>query len=143
MNTDTLFRPFTMGNLQLKNRIIMAPMTRQFSPGNVPNSKNIAYYERRAHYDVGLIITEGTCVGHKAASGYENVPYFYGEKSLAGWQKVVDAVHDAGGKIMPQLWHVGAIRKEGQEPDPSVPGYYQCRIERPHREQSRASNRRR
>lgn len=101
----------------------MAPMTRQFSPGNVPNRKTVAYYERRAHNDVGLILTEGTCVGHKAASGYANVPYFYGEDSLAGWKRVVDAVHEAGGKIMPQLWHVGAIRKEGQEPDPAVPGY--------------------
>lgn len=134
MNTDTLFRPFQLGKLQLKNRIAMAPMTRQFSPGNVPNSKNIAYYERRAHYGVGLIISEGTCVGHKGASGYANVPYFYGEKSLAGWKKVIDAVHAAGGKMMPQLWHVGAIRKEGQEPDPSVPGYSPSGLIKPGRE---------
>ncbi|MEM7331613.1 MAG: NADH:flavin oxidoreductase [Chloroflexota bacterium] len=134
LNTTSLFKPFKLGNLELLNRIVMAPMTRTYSPGNVPNSKNVAYYERRAHYDVGLIITEGTCVGHKGASGYPNVPYFYGEESLAGWKKVVDAVHAANGKIMPQLWHVGAIRKEGQEPDPSVPGYSPSGLIKPGRE---------
>lgn len=120
---DALFKPFTLGPLSLANRIVMAPMTRQFSPGNVPNDLVVNYYQRRAEGGVGLIITEGTCIGHKAASGYDNVPYFYGEKALAGWKKVVDAVHDAGGKIMPQLWHVGAVRREGMEPDPSVPGF--------------------
>ena len=123
LQTESLFRPFQLGNLSLPNRIVMAPMTRSFSPGNVPNDLNVAYYERRAKNEVGLIITEGTCVGHKAASGYPNVPYFAGETALAGWQRVVEAVHAQGGKIMPQLWHVGAIRKEGQEPDPTVPGY--------------------
>ena len=122
-NLDTLFSPFTLGPLKLANRIVMAPMTRQFSPGNVPNDLVVEYYKRRAEGGVGLIITEGTCIGHKAANGYENVPYFYGEKALAGWKKVVDAVHAAGGKIMPQLWHVGSVRKEGMEPDASVPGF--------------------
>jgi len=101
----------------------MAPMTRSFSPGHVPNQKNIEYYQRRAANDVGLIITEGTCVGHKAANGYPNVPYFYGEQALAGWKKVVEAVHSEGGKIMPQLWHVGGVRKDNLEPDESVPAY--------------------
>lgn len=123
MPASHLFQPINLGPLSLKNRIVMAPMTRTFSPGNVPNDKNIAYYRRRAAGDVGLIITEGTCVGHKAANGYANVPYFHGDAALAGWQKVSDAVHEAGGKIMPQLWHVGAVRREGMEPDPSVPGF--------------------
>ena len=120
---DILFRPFESKNLSLKNRIAMAPMTRTSSPGNIPNDKNVAYYRRRAEGGVGLIITEGTCVGHKAANGYPNVPYFHGEESLAGWKKVCDAVHEAGGKIMPQIWHVGSMRREGVEPDPSVPGF--------------------
>lgn len=120
---DKLFSPFALGPLALNNRIVMAPMTRQFSPGNVPNDLVVDYYRRRAQGGVGLIITEGTCIGHKAANGYENVPYFYGDKALAGWKKVVDAVHAAGGKIMPQLWHVGAVRREGMEPDPAVPGF--------------------
>ncbi len=101
----------------------MAPMTRSFSPGHVPNQQNIDYYQRRAANDVGLIITEGTCVGHKAANGYPDVPFFHGEKALLGWQKVVQAVHDAGGKIMPQLWHVGGVRKDCLQPDESVPAY--------------------
>ncbi len=118
-----LFKSFELGKLQLKNRIVMAPMTRSFSPGHVPNQKNIEYYRRRAVNGVGLIITEGTCVGHKAANGYPNVPFFYGEEALAGWQRVVDAVHAEGGKIIPQLWHVGGVRKDCLQPDESVPAY--------------------
>jgi len=103
----------------------MAPMTRTFSPGGIPNDLVVAYYARRAKNEVGLIITEGTCVGHIAASGYDNVPYIYGDQALAGWKKVVDAVHAADGKIIPQIWHVGAIRKpnKGVGPDETVPGY--------------------
>lgn len=123
MTQSALFQPFELGNLKLRNRIVMAPMTRSFSPGNVPNEKNIAYYRRRAEGGVGLIVTEGTCVGHKAANGYPNVPYFYGDAALDGWRSIAEAVHAEGGKIMPQLWHVGSLRREGTEPDPSVPGY--------------------
>jgi len=101
----------------------MAPMTRQFSPGNIPSDLSVEYYRKRAAGGTGLIITEGTCVGHKAANGYKNVPFIAGDDALAGWKKVVDAVHSEGGKIMPQLWHVGAIRKPGTEPDPDVPGH--------------------
>jgi 2,4-dienoyl-CoA reductase-like NADH-dependent reductase (Old Yellow Enzyme family) len=120
---DALFQPFALGNLELSTRVVMAPMTRSFSPGGVPNSKVIEYYRRRAAAGVGLIVTEGTTVGHKASNGYPNVPRFYGEDALAGWQKVVEAVHAEGGKIVPQLWHVGNVRKLGTEPDASVPGY--------------------
>lgn len=123
MTQSALFQAFQLGQLQLKNRVVMAPMTRSFSPGNVPNEKNIAYYKRRAAGGVGLIVTEGTCVGHKAANGYPNVPYIYGNNALEGWRKVVDAVHSEGGKIMPQLWHVGSLRRAGMEPDPDVPGF--------------------
>ena len=118
-----LFNPFTLGQLELPTRVVMAPMTRSFSPGGVPNSKVVEYYRRRAAAGVGLIITEGTTVGHKAANGYPNVPRFYGEDALAGWKNVVDAVHAEGGKIVPQLWHVGNVRKLGTEPDGEVPGY--------------------
>lgn len=120
---DNLFSAIELGPLKLDNRIVMAPMTRTFSPGNVPNDLVVDYYRRRAQGGVGLIVTEGTCVGHKAASGYENVPFIAGEEALAGWKKVVDAVHEAGGKIAPQLWHVGAIRKPGVEPGGDTPGY--------------------
>jgi len=81
---DTLFQPVTLGTIDLKNRIVMAPMTRTYSPGNVPNDLSVAYYRRRAEGGVGLIITEGTFVDHIAASGYPNVPAFFGEEALAG-----------------------------------------------------------
>ena len=118
-----LFQPFSLGALTLPTRVVMAPMTRSFSPGGVPNAKVVEYYRRRAAAGVGLIVTEGTTVGHKAANGYPNVPRFYGDDALAGWKLVVDAVHAEGGKIVPQLWHVGNVRKLGTEPDASVPGY--------------------
>ena len=118
-----LFSPYSLGNLELKNRVVMAPMTRSMSPGNVPNDEVVEYYRRRASGGVGLIITEGTCVGHKAASGYPNVPFVAGDEALAGWKKVINAVHAEGGKIAPQLWHVGGIRKPGVEPGGDLPGY--------------------
>ncbi len=125
LSESNLFQPVKLGSLELRNRVVMAPMTRTFSPDGIPNELVAAYYKRRAENDVGLIITEGTCVGHKAANGYPNVPYIYGDKALAGWKKVVDAVHAAGGKIVPQLWHVGALRKADTKagPDPTIPGY--------------------
>jgi 2,4-dienoyl-CoA reductase-like NADH-dependent reductase (Old Yellow Enzyme family) len=123
MPVNALFKPFRLGRLELSSRVVMAPMTRSFSPGHVPNSKVIEYYRRRAAAGVGLIITEGTTVNHKASNGYPNVPQFFGEAPLAGWKKVVDAVHAEGGKIIPQLWHVGAVRRLGTEPDASVPAY--------------------
>lgn len=120
---QALFNPFKLGQLELPTRLVMAPMTRSFSPGGVPTAEVAEYYRRRAAAGVGLIITEGTTVGHPAANGYEAVPRFYGEDALAGWKQVVDAVHAAGGKIAPQLWHVGNVRRLGTEPDGSVPGF--------------------
>jgi len=123
MNLGPMFQPFDMHNLALRNRVAMAPMTRNFSPKGVPGENVVAYYRRRAEAGVGLIITEGTTVNHPAASGYPDVPAFHGTDALEGWKHVVDAVHEAGGAIFPQLWHVGSVRKEGVGPDTSVPGY--------------------
>jgi len=125
LSESNLFQPIELGSLKLRNRVVMAPMTRTFSPKGIPNDLVVAYYQKRARNEVGLIITEGTCVGHKAANCYANVPYIYGEKPLAGWKKVVDAVHAEGGKIVPQIWHVGAIRQanKGVGPDETVEGY--------------------
>jgi 2,4-dienoyl-CoA reductase-like NADH-dependent reductase (Old Yellow Enzyme family) len=120
---NALFEPFRLGGLELPTRVVMAPMTRSFSPGGVPNAKVVEYYRRRAAAGVGLIITEGTTVGHKASNGYPHVPRFHGEDALAGWKQVVDAVHAEGGRIVPQLWHVGSVRRLGTEPDASVPGF--------------------
>jgi 2,4-dienoyl-CoA reductase-like NADH-dependent reductase (Old Yellow Enzyme family) len=118
-----LFSPVAFGARRLKNRLVMAPMTRCKSPGHVPNESNVQYYRRRALGGVGLVITEGTTVGHLAANGYPDVPTFQGESALAGWRAVAGAVHAEGVAIIPQLWHVGSVRQPGTQPDPSVPGY--------------------
>lgn len=102
-----LFRPFILKQLALKNRIVMAPMTRRKSPGGIPGQDVAAYYRRRAEGGVGLIVTEGTYVPHPGAGFYSDVPHFYGDDALTGWKRVLDEVHAAGGKIFPQLWHVG------------------------------------
>ena len=120
MNADILFNPFTHPKLRLENRIVMAPMTRHFSPNGVPNEAVANYYERRAQGGVGLILTEGTTVPHDAASSSVDIPCFHGP-ALDGWQKVVERVHAAGGKIAPQLWHVGTTRKLGTGPCPDYP----------------------
>ena len=123
LSPEPLFAPFVSPKLTLPNRWVMAPMTRMRSPGGVPGQDVADYYRRRAENQAGLIITEGTVVDHPAANGYPNVPYFHGDASLAGWANVVKAVHGAGGRIFPQLWHVGSVRKAGLPPDPTVPGY--------------------
>jgi 2,4-dienoyl-CoA reductase-like NADH-dependent reductase (Old Yellow Enzyme family) len=123
LDVSPLFTPYQLGTLSLANRIVMAPMTRSASPAGVPGANVAAYYARRARGGVGLIITEGTYVGHPAANGYPAVPAFHGADALAGWGEVVRAVHADGGKIMPQLWHVGSVRRPGVEPDPSVGGF--------------------
>ena len=107
--TNSLFAPFTLKRLTLANRIVMAPMTRSFSPGGVPGPDVAAYYRRRAEGGVGLIITEGTYMPYAAAGFDPRVPRLYGDEALAGWRRVVNEVHDAGGKIFPQLWHVGMV----------------------------------
>jgi 2,4-dienoyl-CoA reductase-like NADH-dependent reductase (Old Yellow Enzyme family) len=119
--TAALFTPFALGNLTLANRIVMAPMTRNHSPDGVPGDDVVAYYRRRAEHGVGLIMTEGTVIDHPASSSSPRVPWFHGDAALAGWASVATAVHAAGGRIMPQLWHVGMARKPGSEPNPEAP----------------------
>jgi 2,4-dienoyl-CoA reductase-like NADH-dependent reductase (Old Yellow Enzyme family) len=116
-----LFRTFSIRGLTLKNRIVMAPMTRARSPGAFPNDDNVAYYARRAAGGVGLILSEGTLTRRKGASNDANIPLFWGEQPLAGWQRVIDAVHAAGGKMGPQLWHQGMSRKPGTGHFPDAP----------------------
>jgi 2,4-dienoyl-CoA reductase-like NADH-dependent reductase (Old Yellow Enzyme family) len=111
LDLSPLFQPFACKSLQLANRIVMAPMTRAMSPGGAPGDDVAAYYRRRAENAVGLIITEGAPVSELGAPGTRN-PLFCGE-ALKGWKRVVDEVHDAGGKIVPQLWHVGMERSPG------------------------------
>jgi 2,4-dienoyl-CoA reductase-like NADH-dependent reductase (Old Yellow Enzyme family) len=112
MTKHQLFQPFELKSLKLKNRIVMAPMTRSFSPDGVPGPNVADYYARRVEGEVGLIVTEGTVVNRPAASNDPNIPHFYGEKSLSGWKGVVDKVHAIGGVIAPQLWHMGVVAKK-------------------------------
>ena len=116
-----LSRPIALGGLTVPNRIVMAPMTRQFSPGGIPGEDVRSYYARRAAAGVGLIVTEGTYVGHDSAGNSGRVPRFHGEEQLAGWAKVAEDVHAAGGTIVPQLWHIGMVREQGQAPYADAP----------------------
>lgn len=120
-NVDSLFKPFSCKSLSLKNRIAMAPMTRSFSPEGIPTKDVASYYRRRAEGGTGLIITEGTTIDDPVATMDGKVPKIHGQQSLAGWENVVKQVHSAGGKIMPQLWHVGMARNPSKAPFPELP----------------------
>jgi len=118
--TSPLFKPFQCRGLSLPNRIVMAPMTRSFSPDGIPTAKVAAYYERRAAANVGLIITEGTVIDRAASGNDPNFPLFHGDAALKGWKSVVDKVHAAEGRIAPQLWHVGLARRAGTGHNPEA-----------------------
>ena len=130
----TLFSPFSIGRLSLPNRVVMAPMTRSFAIGGVPGQDIAEYYARRAAHDVGLIITEGTLIARPSAGNEPNVPRFHGDDALAGWAKVVAAVKAEGGRIWPQLWHVGALRNPTANWMPPTPLESPSGISRPGRE---------
>jgi 2,4-dienoyl-CoA reductase-like NADH-dependent reductase (Old Yellow Enzyme family) len=121
MNNNSLFNPFQLKSLQLKNRVVMAPMTRSFSPNGVPTDNVAAYYRKRAEGEVGLILSEGTVIDRPSSSNDANIPHFYGAESLAGWQKVINGVHAAGGKMGPQIWHMGIMDNHQSGWVPPVP----------------------
>lgn len=114
-----LFSPAKLGAIALKNRIVMAPLTRnRAGEGGVPQEMNVTYYEQRA--TAGLIVTEATPIspmGH----GYPALPGIYTDAQIAGWKKVTDAVHTQGGKIVLQLWHVGRISHPSLLPNQAIP----------------------
>ncbi|ANY68136.1 12-oxophytodienoate reductase [Paenibacillus sp. BIHB 4019] len=118
--TEALFQPYTIHNLTIPTRIVMAPMSRGFSPNGVPGPDVAAYYRRRAENGVGLIVTEGTVINHPAATSEPTLPHIYGEAALNGWGEAVRQVHEAGGKIFPQIWHMGIARPAGSQPNPDV-----------------------
>src|SRR3954468_1644687 len=125
INVQPLFQPLQVRGLALANRIVMAPMTRNFSPRGVPGADVSAYYRRRAEGGTALLITEGVGVDHPAALGdaglgESNLPHLHGDEALAGWKRVVDAVHAAGGRIVPQLWHQGVMRDPQTGPHPGA-----------------------
>jgi 2,4-dienoyl-CoA reductase-like NADH-dependent reductase (Old Yellow Enzyme family) len=115
----SLFTPFVLRQLRLANRIVMAPMTRSFSPGGIPGADVAAYYRRRAEGGVGLIVTEGTYIPHPSSGFDPRVPHLYGDEALAGWRQVAEQVHTAGGKIFTQLWHVGKQGEHAEALGPS------------------------
>ena len=119
-STDPLFRPFRLKSLDLPNRIVMAPMTRNFAPDGVPGPANAEYYRRRAAGQVGLILSEGTVIDRPASRNLPNIPFFHGDSALNGWKGVIDAVHEAGGRMGPQIWHTGSTRSGDWEPETSV-----------------------
>jgi N-ethylmaleimide reductase len=101
-----LFTPFKLGRIELKNRIVMSPMTRSRAIGNVPNEAMARYYSLRA--SAGLIVTEGTAPSVNGL-GYARIPGSYSPEQIAGWRTVTDAVHTAGGHIFIQLMHTGRV----------------------------------
>ena len=115
-----LFSPINLGSIALKNRMVMAPLTRSRAPkdSGVPQAMNVTYYEQRA--TAGLIITEATPIspmGH----GYPFLPGIYTDEQVAGWKKVVDVVHAKGSKMILQLWHVGRISHPSLLPNNVLP----------------------
>jgi N-ethylmaleimide reductase len=117
---DVLFETYQLGDLTLPNRVIMAPLTRSRSrqPGDVPTDLNATYYRQRA--TAGLIISEATQVSPQG-KGYAFTPGIHSEEQIEGWRKVTDAVHQAGGRIHLQLWHVGRISRPELQPNGETP----------------------
>jgi N-ethylmaleimide reductase len=118
--TKALLSPYTLGDLQLNNRIVMAPLTRTRAenPGKVPNELMVEYYAQRA--GAGLIITEGTFVSEQG-QGWYGAPGIYSSEQRTGWEHVTDAVHRAGGLIFVQLWHQGAVSHRSFYDDDRIP----------------------
>ena len=114
----TLFNPVQIGDLQLTNRIVMAPLTRNRSPNAVPPPMVATYYAQRA--TAGLIISEATAITHQA-QGYSDVPGLYGADQLEAWKRVTDGVHEKGGKMVVQLWHVGRVSHVDLQPNGGKP----------------------
>ncbi len=113
-----LFDPVQAGSLQLSNRIVMAPLTRNRAPGAVPTPLMVTYYTQRA--SAGLIVTEATAISHQG-QGYVDVPGIWSVEQVRAWKAVTDSVHAAGGKIVVQLWHVGRVSHVDLQPGGQPP----------------------
>ena len=119
MNTPTLFTPIRLGAVEAPNRLVMAPLTRMRAGlGRVPTPVMAKYYSQRA--SAGLIITEATAVSQQG-TGCPNTPGIYTDEQVAGWQRVTEAVHHAGGRIFLQLWHMGRISHPSFQPGGGLP----------------------
>jgi N-ethylmaleimide reductase len=118
-DSNALFQPFRLGGLTLPNRLVMAPLTRnRATEGDVPGEVAATYYTQRA--SAGLLITEGSQISHQG-QGYLRTPGIYTPEQIAGWRKVTEAVHTAGGRIFIQLWHVGRVSHTSLQPKGSAP----------------------
>jgi len=118
-----MFEPIKLRSIVVRNRIAMAPMTREYSPGGVPTSEVVEYYRRRAAGGVGMIVTEGVGIDHPVAVDGTAIPHMYGDAALDGWRSVVDAVHAEGAVIVPQLWHQGCLRDPSRSALPQHAGH--------------------
>jgi N-ethylmaleimide reductase len=118
LGTNALFEGFRLGRYPLKNRIVMSPMTRNRSPGEVPNRLNADYYAQRA--GAGLIVTESTAISPQGL-GWIDSPGIYSPEQISGWRVVTDAVHARGGRIFVQLWHTGRCSHVSVQPDRQAP----------------------
>lgn len=119
-DADRLFSPLDLAGLILKNRMVMAPLTRNraIHGSDVPQAMNATYYGQRA--SAGLIISEATQIS-PTAKGYAWTPGIYSPEQIVGWKKVTSTVHAAGGKIFAQLWHVGRISHPSLQPQGKLP----------------------
>ncbi len=117
MKNAKLFSSYKLGSIELKNRIVMAPMTRSRAIGNIPNKLMAEYYEQRA--GAGLIITEGTSPSPNGL-GYSRIPGIYSETQVEGWKRTTDAVHSKSGKIFVQLMHTGRISHQANMSEGAV-----------------------
>ncbi len=119
MSQIDIFSPFRLGPLTLPNRVVMAPMTRnRAGPGNVPHALNATYYAQRA--GAGLIVAEASQVSPQGL-GYPGTPGIHSAEQVAGWRLATEAVHQAGGRIFLQLWHVGRISHPSLQPGGMLP----------------------
>src|SRR5208337_4648581 len=114
-----LLSEFILKDLHLKNRIVMAPMTRSRSENNIPNEMMAEYYAQRA--SAGLIISEASQINNHQARGYINTPGIHSDEQVEGWNKVTRRVHENGGLIFIQLWHVGAVSHPYFQKDEGIP----------------------
>lgn len=118
MSDPLLQQSLQLGDVQLRNRVLMSPMTRARSPDRIPNDSTVTYYAQRA--GAGLIISEATTVSQQA-NGSIATPGIYTPQQIAGWRRVTDAVHARGGKIACQLWHTGRVSHSSLQPDNAAP----------------------
>jgi 2,4-dienoyl-CoA reductase-like NADH-dependent reductase (Old Yellow Enzyme family) len=107
---NSLFDPLVLGALSLRNRTVMAPMTRRQSPGGIPTAAVASYYRRRADGGVGMIVTEGLAIDHPVAIQDTIIPNIYDPRAIEAWRRIAREVQAAGAAFMPQLWHIGGAR---------------------------------